>query len=86
MGVAALLLPGVHCLKIIVSYILFVGLFRNIVSHRINLNHFSPSSLQLSDPGSSPSLVFLYGDTYPLPFYEPYGKSDYLQLSLSLSL
>ena len=31
-----------------------------------------------------PSLVFLYGDKYPLPFYEPYGKSDYLQLSLSL--
>ena len=29
-----------------------------------------------------PSLVFLYGDKYPLPFYEPYGKSDYLQLSL----
>ena len=31
-----------------------------------------------------PSLVFLYSDKYPLPFYEPYGKSDYLQLSLSL--
>ena len=29
-----------------------------------------------------PSLVFLYGDKYPLPFYEPYGKSDYLQPSL----
>jgi len=29
-------------------------------------------------------LVFLYCDKYPLPFYEPYGKSDYLQLSLSL--
>ena len=31
-----------------------------------------------------PSLVFLYGDKYPLPFCELYGKSDYLQLSLSL--
>ena len=31
-----------------------------------------------------PLLVFLYSDKYPLPFYEPYGKSDYLQLSLSL--
>ena len=30
-----------------------------------------------------PLLVFLYGDKYPLPFYEPYGKSGYLQLSLS---
>ena len=29
-----------------------------------------------------PSLVFLYSDKYPLPFYEPYGKSDYLQPSL----
>ena len=29
-----------------------------------------------------PSLVFLYSDKYPLPFYEPYGKSDCLQLSL----
>ena len=29
-----------------------------------------------------PSLVFLYGDKHPLPFYEPYGKSDYLQPSL----
>ena len=27
-------------------------------------------------------LVFLYSDKYPLPFYEPYGKSDYLQPSL----
>ena len=31
-----------------------------------------------------PSLVFLYGDKYPLPSCEPYGKSDCLQLSLSL--
>ena len=31
-----------------------------------------------------PSLVFLYVNKYPLPFYEPYGKSDYLQLSLSV--
>ena len=31
--------------------------------------------LGLRDPGIS---------KYPLPFYEPYGKSDYLQLSLSL--
>ena len=29
-----------------------------------------------------PLLVFLYGDKYPLPFYEPYGNSDYLQPSL----
>ena len=29
-----------------------------------------------------PPLVFLYGDKYPLPFYEPYGKNDYLQPSL----
>ena len=29
----------------------------------------------LRDPGIS---------KYPLPFYEPYGKSDYLQLALSL--
>ena len=28
-----------------------------------------------------PSLVFLYGEKYPLSFYEPYGKSDYLQPS-----
>ena len=26
-----------------------------------------------------PSLFFLYGDKHPLPSYEPYGKSDYLQ-------
>ena len=31
-------------------------LFSNVVSHRINLNLVSPSSLQLSDPGSSPSV------------------------------
>ena len=31
-----------------------------------------------------PSLVFLYGDKHPLPSCEPYGKSDCLQLSLSL--
>ena len=29
-------------------------------------------------------LLFQYGDKYPLPSCEPYGKSDYLQLSLSL--
>ena len=29
-----------------------------------------------------PSLVFLYSHKYPLPFYEPYGKSDCLRLSL----
>jgi len=33
-----------------------------------------------------PWLVFPYGDKLtiydPLPFYEPYGKSDYLQPSL----
>ena len=29
-----------------------------------------------------PSLVFLYSHKYPLPFYEPYGKSDRLPLSL----
>ena len=29
-----------------------------------------------------PSLVFQYGDKYPLPSYEPYGKRDCLQLSL----
>ena len=31
-----------------------------------------------------PSLVFLYSDKYPLPSCEPCGKSDCLQLSLSL--
>ena len=31
-----------------------------------------------------PSLVFLYGDKYPLPSCEPYGNSDCLQLSLPL--
>ena len=31
----------------------------------------------LRNPGIS------VGDKYPLPFYEPYGKSGYLQLSLS---
>ena len=31
-----------------------------------------------------PSLVFLDSDKYPLPSCEPYGKSDCLQLSLSL--
>ena len=31
-----------------------------------------------------PSLVFQYGDKYPLPTCEPHGKSDSLQLSLSL--
>ena len=31
-----------------------------------------------------PSLVFLYGDKYPLPSCEPFGKSDCLQPSLSL--
>ena len=31
-----------------------------------------------------PSLVFQYGEKYPLPSYEPYSKSDCLQLSLSL--
>ena len=30
-----------------------------------------------------PSLLVQYGDKYPLPSYEPYGKSDCL-LSLSL--
>ena len=35
----------------------------------------------LRNPGIS-LLAFLYGDKYPLPFYEPYGKSDYLQPSL----
>ena len=35
----------------------------------------------LRNPGIS-LLVFLYGDKYPLPFYEPYGKSGYLQLTL----
>ena len=30
-----------------------------------------------------PSLIFQYCDKYPLPSYEPYGKSDCLQLSLS---
>ena len=29
-----------------------------------------------------PSLVFQYGDKYRLPSYEPYGKSDCLQLSV----
>ena len=33
--------------------------------------------LGLRNPGSSH-----YGDKYPLPFYEPYGKGDSLQLSL----
>lgn len=37
-------------------FCLLVCLFSN-VSLRINLNHFSPSSLQLSDPGSSPSVL-----------------------------
>ena len=36
----------------------------------------------LRNPGTS-FLVLLYGDKYPLPFYEPYGKSGYLQLFLS---
>lgn len=31
-------------------------LFSNVVSHRINLNRIPPSSLQVSDPGSSPSV------------------------------
>ena len=31
-----------------------------------------------------PLLVFQHGDKYPLPSYEPYDKSDCLQLSLSL--
>ena len=29
-----------------------------------------------------PSLAFQYSDKYPLPSYEPYGKSDCLQVSL----
>ena len=36
----------------------------------------------LRNPGIS-FVSFLYGDKYPLPFYEPYGKSGYLQLYLS---
>ena len=37
----------------------------------------------LRNPGIS-LLVFQYSDKYPLPSYEPCGKSDCLQLSLSL--
>ena len=37
----------------------------------------------LRNPGIS-FISFQYSDKYPLPSYEPYGKSNCLQLSLSL--
>ena len=51
--------------------------------HMQELRGEASLSRGLSNPGIS-FISFLYSDKYRLPFYQPYGKSDYLQLSLSL--